>query len=127
MTRDLIPLYDGAIKANRVGSFQKDGHSFDVIRPGYDSQGRRRTSWTQFVYRGYPIFEVKVHADLARAIKQFEDRWAQSVTPNPELFEQGMRNAIAERKSKFKDGKSGFEPAPALRVDGRPDGTRRPS
>ena len=55
MSRQNLPIYGGALKANKIGSFVLGGETFHIIRPGYDSQGRRRTTWTQFVHEDIPI------------------------------------------------------------------------
>lgn len=102
-------------------------HDFDIIRPGYDAQGRRRLQWTQFVHHGVPIFEMKVRVDLGKAIRRFDALWSQHIGGDQELLDQALFAAKRERTSRFRDGVSGEAPAPALVKDGRPGGHRYPT
>ena len=120
MSRDYLPLYDGSIKANRIGTFTRDGLTIHIVRPGYDSQGRRRQAWTQFVIDGIPIYEVKMRITETAAIKRFNELWTKYITP--EIRDQAYVNCRKERLAKFKDGVTGESPAPALSPDGRPGG-----
>lgn len=115
----LIPLYDGAIEAHLVGSFIKDGFCFDVIRPGFDAQGRKRQLWTQIVYQGVPIFEVKVQAKLPQVIETFETRWAEVFEGyEPQEIEPALQGTVRERTTRFKDGVSGETTGPGVTIDG---------
>ncbi len=127
MPRDLIPIYDGVIKANRVGSFVRDGETFDIIRPGFDSQGRSHKTWTQFVHEGVPVYTIKLQANMTEALEQFDAVWEKSISPKPSLLKKALANAKADHKAKFKDGTTGIEPAPAVSVDGRPEGRKYPA
>ena len=125
MSRDYLPIYDGAIQANRIGTFTRGGLTIHIIRPGYDSQGRRRQSWTQFVVDGVPIYEVKVRVELDVALKKFDELWAKFITP--EVLPQALANCRNDHLTKFKDGVTGESPAPSLAHDGRPEGKRYPA
>lgn len=127
MKRDMIPIFDAALKANRIGGFTKGDEKFDIIRPGYDSQGRRRTTWTQITHDGIPVYTVKMDVDLNAVLKKFNDLWEKSIAPAPEVLKKALKNAKAEARSKFRDGKSGEAPAPALTVDGRGPGVQNPA
>lgn len=122
--RDLIPLYDGALQANQVGRFARGGATFDIIRPGYDAQGRRRTTWTQFVFEGVPVFEVKRKVNLDVAMEIFDELWAEHIKDEHDLLLQALNSTRKDRLSKFRDGRTGESPAPALTVDGREEGKR---
>jgi len=118
-----VALYGGAIKAHCIGSFMKGPHAIDIIRPGYDSQGRRRNGWTQFVHKGVPIFEVKMQKTLAVAQERFDTLWEKYIgAPNSELAFKALAAVHKERIEKFQDGKTGESAAPALTRDGRGDG-----
>lgn len=128
MSRDLIPLYGGQINANRIGTFTRAGVAFDIIRPGYDSQGRRRIAWTQFVYQGVPVYEVKLRADTTEAMKRFDQEWRRAIEgENAWKLIPALEACIKDRRAKFRDGVTGETPAPALAVDGRGDGKRYPA
>lgn len=109
----------GDVEAHLVGQFLIDGHSIEVIRPGYDSQGRRRKVWTQFVWNGVPIYEVKVQCKLAHAIERFELNWARAFDEStPDEIKAALEGARRERTRKFRDGRSGETPAPSITLDG---------
>lgn len=120
--RDLIPIYDGALQANRIGAFTRCGATFDIVRPGYDAQGRRRHTWTQFVFEGVPVFEVKKQVQLDAAMDQFDALWKQHIGADCDLLRRALQAARNERLAKFRDGRTGESPAPAVSVDGREDG-----
>lgn len=124
MSRDLLPLHQGAIRANRIGSFVMGGESFHIIRPGYCTQGKRRLKWTQFVHDDVPIFEVKLQVDLDRAIAQFESQWKRTVGDDRELLARALENCKRERRRKFRDGVSGVAPAPSASTHDRSEGRR---
>lgn len=111
--RDVILLYDGALKANRVSSVVRLDQTFDIIRPGFDAQGRRRTSWTQIVHEGVPVFEVKVLTDLDNVLDKFERQFDRDIGQDADLLTQALAQVKRERRAKFRDGVSGVEPAPA--------------
>src|SRR6266567_406248 len=123
-TSDLIPIFGGALKANLIGRFTRAGITFDIIRPGYDAQGRRRHTWTQFIVDGVPVFEVKKRIELDGAMDQFDELWTQYIKDDQELLVRAINAAKTERLSKFRDGRNGESPAPALTVDGREEGKR---
>lgn len=131
--RDLILLYDGAIRANSIGCFIRAGVSFEIVRPGYDAQGRRRISWTQFVWEGVPVFEVKKRAELSDAMDHFDAMWDEHIydkkagKDDADLLMRALNATKNERMSKFRDGRTGESPAPALSVDGRGEGKRYPA
>lgn len=124
MSRDRIPLYDGALQANRVGSFVKGRRTFDVIRPGYDAQGRQRLTWTQVVHQGVPVFEVKVRGPLNAALDRFDALWTRAFGGRDDapLVAQALAATMKERRTKFRDGKTGETPAPSISRDGRGTG-----
>lgn len=124
MKRDMIPLYRGELMANRVGKIIRGDLEFDIIRPGYDSQGRRRASWTQFCIFGVPVYECKKHLTMGAAIKEFDRLWTLYIGDDLDLAQRAINAARVERKRRFRDGVTGESPAPALRVDGRPEGER---
>jgi hypothetical protein len=122
-----ILIYNGAIKANHVGAFTRGGVIFDIVSPGYDSQGRRRTSWIQYVHEGVPVFETKMDCSLKESLELFDSLWKESIGDNASLLVKAIAAAKVERLSRFKDGKTGIEGAPALKVDGRPEGKKYPA
>ncbi|AXQ68730.1 hypothetical protein HOU00_gp395 [Caulobacter phage CcrPW] len=109
-----IPIYDGAIEANHVGSFVKMGEAFQVIRPGYDAQGNARAAWTQFVHDGIPVFEEKVKGPLSAATRSFDRQWAQFIGDDRDLMLRALEACKKEHRAKFRDGRSGVEPAPTV-------------
>lgn len=121
-----ITLYpdhpDGGLKARVVGAFMRHGETLYVIRPGYDAQGRRRTSWTQVVHEGVPIWEHKLRADLPKILAQFDSLWQAAIGKNRKLSAEALEKTRQARTRAFKDGRSGVEPAPALSRDGRGEG-----
>jgi len=119
---DRIPLYDGSIQGNRVGCFTRGDLQIDVIKPGFDSQGRSRQSWTQFVIDGVPVYEVKLRTQLPDAMRKFDDLWSKYIESDPSVLDKALAACRADRLAKFKDGKTEESPAPALSHDGRPDG-----
>lgn len=131
MSPDTITLYPehpgGELQANRVGSFVTGGLEFDIIRPGYDAQGRRRTGWTQFVVDGVPVYEVKVQTDLPTAMRRFNDQWARFIGGDKLLAQEAAQMARRERIAKFRDGRTGEAPSPSPTRDPREPGIRRPA
>jgi hypothetical protein len=120
-------LHGGALKANQVGAFQRLGVNFQIIHPGYDSQGRRRTHWTQIVYDGVPIWEWKLNAPMETVTALFDADWKRHIGKNKRLLMHALRQTVAARAARFKDGISGVEPAPALHRDGPGEGVIKPS
>lgn len=111
-----VPVYDGALKGNFVGGFIKDGYDIQVIRPGLDSQGKRRPAWTQFLIDTIPIFETKLQQPIRDAVATFEAKWDQSLgSLDPEQLAAAVKSALGERRRKFDPDK---EPAPGITVDG---------
>lgn len=119
MTRDALPIYGGAIQANKIGSFIMGGETFHIIRPGYCSQGKRRLTWTQFVHDGVPIYETKVRVELDKVIQQFESMWRRHIGDDLDLLARALANTKKEHLRKFRDGVSGEAPAPTVAHDGR--------
>lgn len=121
--RDLVTLYPGhergSIRANRIGGFVRAGRGFDVIRPGYDAQGRRRTSWTQIVHRGVPVFEVKVLAPLDKVLERFDTLWDKTLGADDALTERALAAVTRHRLSRFRDGYSGVAQTREVSQDGR--------
>lgn len=118
-----IAIYDGEITANHVGSFIKLGEAFQVIKPGYDSQGVARSSWTQVVHEGIPVFEHKVQGPLPAAMREFDRQWDKTIGADHALMARSLDACKKEHRRKFRDGKSGVEPAPTLTQDARDAGT----
>ncbi len=125
-TKKTITLYEdhpqGSLKATVVGAFQRNGETLMVIRPGYDAQGRRRTTWTQVVYGDVPIWEWKRDAPLPHVLDQFDRLWKQTVGRDVDAARKGLAMTVSNRRTRFRDGVAGVEPAPALTRDGRPSG-----
>ncbi|AXQ69242.1 hypothetical protein HOU02_gp483 [Caulobacter phage CcrBL9] len=112
----------GGLKARVIGSFMRNGQTFNVIAPGYDSQGRRRQSWTQVCVDDVPVWEWKLKAPVADVLKQFDKLMSKSIGKNKKLLKAAIAQTQANRRSRFRDGVSGVEPAPALTRDGREAG-----
>lgn len=127
MSRQTLPLFGGAIRANKVGAFVMGGETFHVIRPGYDTQARRRTTWTQVVHEDVPIYAVKVRTDLAAVIAQFEAQWRRHIDDDAVILSKALALCKGERRRKFKDGVTGESPAPAAKLDSSGQGVRYPS
>lgn len=125
--REVVPIYDGAIRANKIGSIVKGGETFQIIRPGYCVQGKRRMTWTQVVHEGVPIYEAKVWSDLNTFLDQFDSLWAKHIGSDPELLKKALHRCKEEHRRKFRDGTSGEAPAPSLTRDGRGEGRRYPT
>lgn len=107
-------LYNGEINANVVGGFMRLGQNFLVIHPGYDSQGRRRTNWTQVVYDGVPVWEWKLSAPLDVVLEKFDEDFKTHIGKSPRVLAQSLRQCVAARRARFKDGVTGVEPAPGM-------------
>jgi hypothetical protein len=120
--RASCPLFDGSIKAVRIGSFVRHGFQFEVIRPGYDWQGRRRTAWTQIAHEGVPIFDIKTHMEAGNAIALFDQEWTKSIGRNKKLAKNALKRCKAMRMRCFRDGVTGESPAPSISHDGRGHG-----
>lgn len=127
MKHDPIELYGGQLTGNNIGSICKGKLNFDVIRPGYDAQGRKRLAWTQFIYDGIPVFEVKIKTDLPIALKKFDELWEQHIGNDHALALKALERCKIDRISKFRDGKTGESAAPSVVQDGRPDGKIYPA
>lgn len=124
MNRDHLPLFGGAIRANRIGSFVKGGETFHIIRPGYCAQGKRRTAWTQIVHGDVPVFAVKVSSTLPQVLERFEREWAKWVGDDAVILNKALDLCKNLRRRTFRDGVAGESPAPAVSVDGRSLGVR---
>lgn len=127
MSREVHPIYGGAIRANKIGSFVKGGETFHIIRPGYCIQGKRRLTWTQIVHEDVPVFEVKVRADLSVVMDKFDAMWARHIGDDKALLAKALDATKSEHRRKFRDGRTGESPAPSLTRDGRGEGKRYPA
>lgn len=125
MKKKTLPIYDGAIIANRVGAFVKCGEGFQVIRPGFDSQGAKKSTWTQVIHDSIPIYTHKVSGELSVAMVEFDRQWAIHIGNNLELMKLALDACKKEHRRKFKDGLAGVEPAPTMTQDGRATGSTR--
>lgn len=117
-----LSLYGGAVKANEVSRFVRAGKVFVVIRPGYDAQGEKRATWTQIVHEDVPIYEVKVRTALDNVLDKFDILWDRHIGDEDEqnaFLNRALESVKRERRAKFRDGRSGVAPAPALSRDGR--------
>lgn len=108
-------IYNGTIKANYIGEFSRGSIDFTIIRPGFDIQGRKRISWTQFVVDGVPVFEVRKRSTLEGAMDKFDALWDQHIGQDTELLRKAITACQKERLSKFQDGVSGESPAPTTK------------
>ncbi len=123
-----IPIYGGQIKAHWVGAMVRGDQPFEVIRPGYDAQGKRRLTWTQFVHDDIPIYEVKVNIGLREACQKFTDEFRRfGLDQNPALLARALEQTKSGRRRRFKDGVSGEAPAPTTSQDGKREGVRHRS
>ena len=113
------PIYDGKIKARNASGMVRLGQNFQVIYPGYDSQGRRRQSWTQVVWKGIPIWETKLACTLSAAIAKFDSEMAKHVGKDTDLLVKALNQAAEHRRKRFQDGVTGEAPAPTLTADSR--------
>lgn len=111
-------MYDGAIRANRVGVFVKSGLQFEIVRPGYDSQGRRRQQWTQVVHNGVPVFTVKLIRPISDVIDRFDALWEKWIGDDADILGKALRSNHAAHMSRFRDGVTGESPAPTHTMDG---------
>lgn len=127
MSRQNLPIYGGALKANKIGSFVLGGETFHIIRPGYDSQGRRRTTWTQFVHEDIPIYQIKMDVDLDVAIERFEAAFKVAIGEDRALLLEALKGSKASHRARFMDGETGQEPAPTATQDGVKVGRRYPT
>lgn len=127
MSRQVHLLYNGQIKANKIGSFVLAGETFHIIRPGYDVQGKRRTTWTQVVHDDVPVFQIKVTTSLEQVIATFEDLFRRKVGDDPTVLARALDASKAEHRKKFMDGKTGEAPAPTKTLDGKHEGRRYPA
>lgn len=126
MRRRRLILYrgheKGEINANVVGRFIKCGLTLDVIRPGYDAQGRRRLCWTQVVHDGVPIWEFKLTAPIERVLDEFETQWTKTIGRDKVLAKRAASATREARLRTWRDGVSGESPAPTVTLDGRDEG-----
>ncbi|USN16230.1 hypothetical protein PAPPERLAPAPP_04890 [Brevundimonas phage vB_BpoS-Papperlapapp] len=127
MSRQAHALYAGALKANKIGAFVMGGETFHIIKPGYDSQGRRQTRWTQFVHEDVPIYQVKMDVDLDVAMDRFEAAFKTAIGEDRDLLAKALAGAKASHRARFMDGKTGVEPAPTTTQDGVHAGRRYPA
>lgn len=116
-----LSLYAGALEANEVSRFVREGETFKVIRPGYDAQGEKKATWTQIVHEDVPIYEVKVKSTLDNVLDKFDILWDRHFDEDddPAFLAAALASVKRERRRKFRDGRSGVSPAPALSKDGR--------
>lgn len=112
------PMYGGAINANHVGGFVKNGLQFEIVRPGYDCQGRRRQQWTQVIHKGVPVFTVKLIRPISDVIDRFDALWEENIGDDAEILEKVLRSNHAAHMARFRDGVTGETPAPTHTRDG---------
>ena len=115
-------LYEGALKGRVVGAFVRLGRDFTVIRPGFDAQGRKRTTWTQVVVDDVPIWEWKITAPLDFVLAKFDSEMKRTIGRDKALFERALQMAQNRRRKVFRDGVAGEAPAPSVALDGRQGG-----
>lgn len=127
MSRQSHTLYDGAIKANKIGAFMMGGETFHIVRPGYDSQGRRQPRWTQFVHEDIPVYQVKLEVDLDTAMDRFEAHFKATIGEDRDLLARALAGSKSSHRARFKDGKTGVEMAPTATQDGINEGLRYPA
>lgn len=127
MSRQSHALYGGALKANKIGAFVLGGETFHIIRPGYDSQGRRQPRWTQFVHEDVPVYQVKMDVDLDAALERFETAFKAVFGDDRALLARALDGAKASHRERFMDGRTGVEPAPTATRDGVNEGRRYPA
>ena len=127
MSRQTHLLYGGALKANKVGAFVMGGETFHIIKPGYDSQGRRQTRWTQFVHEDVPVYQVKMDVDLDAALDRFEAAFKSAIGEDRVLLGKALAGSKASHRARFMDGATGLEPAPTVTRDGKKEGRRYPA
>lgn len=130
MSREPITLYPDhpqPLTANKVGAFVRAMQTFEVIRPGFDAQGRPRKGWTQIIHGGIPIYEAKVQTTLDNVIERFDQLWDRTIGADEDLLDRALAAVKRERVEKFRDGQSGESPAPAIVKDGRGYGRRYPT
>ncbi|UTU07895.1 hypothetical protein CcrC1_gp209 [Caulobacter phage C1] len=109
----------GSLKARVVGTFMRSGQTFNVIHPGYDAQGRRRSTWTQVCVDDVPVWEWKLTAPISTVLENFDRLMSKSIGKDKKLLKAAIRATQNNRRDRFKDGVSGVEPAPSLTLDGR--------
>lgn len=124
MSRKTWALYEGQIKANKVGAFVMGGETFHIVRPGFDIQGRKRTAWTQVCHDDIPIFTVRMDVALDQVMGKFETEFDSVIKGDVDLLTRALDQCKREHRRKFKDGVSGIEPAATLTGDGRGTGRR---
>lgn len=117
MANDRIFLFDGKVKAHKVGGFMKEGFAFDIVRPGVDIQGRNRLTWTQIIWKGIPVWEMKTSNDLPTVMEKFNSNWGMWFGENKALALKAMEAEVADRRDRFQDGTSGVEIAPNSQDD----------
>lgn len=114
------PLFDGEIQANKVGGFIKNGMQFDVIRPGYDAQGRRHKEWTQVAHEGVPVYTVKLSScTMSDFLRRFDVLWDKHFGDgDPEHVKKCFESNRKSHLRRFKDGVTGETIAPTHTQDG---------
>lgn len=122
-----LSIYNEAIRANRVGAFIKNGLAFDVIRPGYCIQGTRRPTWTQVVYDGVPVFEIKTNVSLMTAMERFDRHWDSIVGTDQGLAVRALAACRKARLERFRDGVTAETFAPSVTQHGKGEGLVYPT
>ncbi len=122
-----LPIYNGSIQANRVGAFVKQGMAFDVIRPGYCIQGTRRPTWTQVVFQGVPVFEIKTSVSLTAALDRFDRQWDSILGGDADLAGRALAACRKSRLEKFRDGVTAETFAPSVTQHGKGQGLVYPT
>lgn len=110
-----VAIYTDNLFSTLVGQITKFDLTFDIVRPAFDAQGRKR-DWYQFVHDGIPIYENKVAKTVAVAAARFEEIWDQAMGANAALAHKSLEAVKKERRRRFKDGVSGEQPAPSIQV-----------
>lgn len=120
-----ILLYGGKVKGKCIGAFIRDDFEFQIVKPGIDIQGRNRTRWTQIVWSGVPVWEMKLDVPLTAALEKFNILWEQYFKDKPDFALKVLESEKADRERHFQDGVKGEVVAPAP-LDGANEGTRYP-
>lgn len=111
MPKNKILLYNGKTSARKISSIVRDGFDFDIVNPGVDIQGRNRITWTQFVWKGTPIWETKMECDLSTAVEIFNTEWSDVFAGKIDLARRMLELESTHRNERFQDGTSGNEVA----------------
>lgn len=122
MIKSKRKLYDGALTGSVVGGFVRLDENFVVIRPGFDSQGRRHNNWTQIVHGDVPVWEAKVTAPVEVVVEKFNALLTEHFARDKAFLRKMLDQTKKHRIERFRDGESGETPAQTVRLDGRGQG-----